>query len=78
MRLSLILTMSLIGMVSVANADGEADNHPENVRRVPALGIEVSAEDRSELEAGLAELNQKIEGFGKRKMSAPRLSFPMS
>lgn len=41
-------------------ADGPADNQPTNVRRVPKLGIEVPAERRAKLEAGLADLQNKL------------------
>ena len=50
-----------------ARADGQGDNHPENVRRIPKLGIEVSAKNRKELRAGLEELNQQIEALGRKK-----------
>jgi pimeloyl-ACP methyl ester carboxylesterase len=42
-------------------ADGPADNVAANVRRLPKLGIEVPAEQRAELEAGLAKLQLAIE-----------------
>lgn len=41
-------------------ADGPADNNPETVRRIPALGIEVPAETRAQLEKGLSELSKAI------------------
>lgn len=46
----------------VANllADGPADNRPDQVRRVPRLGIEVSERDRGELEAGLKRLAETM------------------
>ena len=37
----------------LALADGPADNIPANVRRVPKLGIEVPAERKTKLEAGM-------------------------
>lgn len=43
------------------DADGVADNDPETVRRVPKLGVEVSAADRQELEQGLASLQAAIQ-----------------
>lgn len=45
----------------IARADGPADNIPTNVRRIPPLGIEVSADDRKELESGLASLGSAID-----------------
>ena len=41
-------------------ADGPADNLVDNVRRVPKLGVDVSAGDREELEAGLKDLGAQI------------------
>src|SRR5436190_4184101 len=48
-------------------ADGPADNIPANVRRVPKLGIEVPAEKRKELEAGLAKLRAGIDEVRKSR-----------
>jgi dienelactone hydrolase len=64
------LTVSLpclLSMMTVALADGPADNKPENVKRIPKLGIEVSSDDRKALEAGLAELKGAIEQLQARK-----------
>jgi dienelactone hydrolase len=44
----------------VARADGPADNLPDNVRRIPKLGIEVPREQRTSLESGLARLDEAI------------------
>ncbi len=62
-----LLMMSLIGWTSFALADGAGDNHPENVRRIPKLGIEVSAENRRDLRAGLEELNRQIAALQQKK-----------
>jgi len=43
-----------------AAADGPQDNVPDNVRRIPKLGIDVSDADRQELTAGLAALDELI------------------
>lgn len=40
----------------IVYADGEGDNDPTNVRRVPRLGIVVSEKDTKALTAGLSEL----------------------
>jgi hypothetical protein len=48
-------------------ADGPADNQPTSVRRVPKLGVEVPAEVRAELEAGLKSLDAKIDAIRWRK-----------
>ncbi len=68
MRISIgLLMIGLIGGTSVAWADGEGDNHPENVRRIPQLGIEISPQNLKVLRAGLEELNQQIESLERKK-----------
>lgn len=62
-----VLMLGIVGSAGAVWADGEKDNHPENVRRVPQLGIDVSPEDRKELEAGLKELNEQIAGIRRKK-----------
>lgn len=56
------LLLLFLGLAA-AFADGPADNIPENVRRIPPLGIEVSDETRQALEAGIAELRAGMGGF---------------
>ena len=53
-------------------ADGPADNNPLTVRRVPKLGIEVPADRRVKLEAGLKELDRKIMALGRGPMTVHR------
>ncbi|MEQ8786159.1 MAG: prolyl oligopeptidase family serine peptidase [Pirellulaceae bacterium] len=48
-------------------ADGPADNHPESVRRVPKLGIELSQQQRQEIQQGLATLERAIAPLKNRK-----------
>lgn len=55
------------GIAGVARADGPADNNPETVRRVPKLGVEVPAEDKTKLEAGLDELKASIGKLAESK-----------
>jgi len=43
-----------------ANGDGLRDNHPENVRRVPKLGIELTPEQRQRIETKIATLDRAI------------------
>lgn len=57
----------LLFITSVSWADGPADNNPETVRRLPKLGIEVPAEKRTELEAGLQQLKTAIDELAKKK-----------
>ncbi len=42
MRTLLVVSLSCLAWLAAALADGPADNKPENVRRVPKVGIEVS------------------------------------
>ena len=66
----LITTMLAIQVASfshLAQADGPADNIPTNVRRIPKLGVDVPADVRQELEAGLAELQGKINELAQSK-----------
>jgi dienelactone hydrolase len=63
--LSAVTWLILAG--SVALADGPADNVPANVRRIPKLGIEVPAERRAKLEAGVADLQNKIVALRAKK-----------
>ena len=41
-------------------ADGPADNRPNQVRRIPRLGIAVSEPDRAKLETGLQQLSETL------------------
>lgn len=61
MRFRLILCALILAATSLCHADGANDNLPENVRRVPPPGISVPEADRTELEAGVAELGKKID-----------------
>src|ERR1700675_3568118 len=54
----LLVAVFLVFLAShrtVVRADGPADNQPDNVRRIPELGIDVPAAEASVLEAKLAE-----------------------
>jgi hypothetical protein len=57
-------------------ADGLADNDPSSVRRVPKLGIEVTAEQRAELEQGLVELQKAIDDLQARDDARVRELLP--
>jgi dienelactone hydrolase len=59
--------LALLLFVGPLFADGPADNAVENVRRIPKLGIEVSAADRAVLENGLVKLAAAIEPLRKSK-----------
>jgi dienelactone hydrolase len=53
-------------------ADGPADNNPETVRRVPKLGVEPTAEQRTALEAELKKLKDGIDFL--RRLNRPRVN----
>ena len=58
-RLSALLCLAVL-LGRAAHADGVRDNDPATVRPVPRPGIEVSDDDRQQLEAGLTQLNSLI------------------
>lgn len=68
----------LLGLTlpAFSHADGPADNIPENVRRIPKLGIDVSAQDREALEAGLEALSKSIATLEKSKDGRTRSLLP--
>jgi dienelactone hydrolase len=55
-----LIVAALLILPLAAWADGPQDNIPANVRRIPKLGIEVPAERRAKLEAGLRELEERL------------------
>jgi len=57
----------------VAAADGDRDNHPEQVRPIPLKGIAVPADIRAELEAGVLELARDIERLRTELRERPAL-----
>ncbi|MBI5685645.1 MAG: prolyl oligopeptidase family serine peptidase [Verrucomicrobia bacterium] len=59
--LRLFLSIPVFFFALTLRADGPRDNLPDSVRPVPPLGIEVPAEDRVELEAGLKKLGTEVE-----------------
>ena len=67
MRCFFIAGLCLLLMSSSLWADGPADNNPEAVRRLPKLGIEVPADKRAELEAGLSKLAAAIAELTKKQ-----------
>jgi hypothetical protein len=59
--------------VTPAFADGERDNQVENVRKVPPPGVAVPEADKTELEAGLADLGKDIDALKGELKSKPAL-----
>ncbi len=56
-----------LGLAVSVSADGPADNVPNSVRRIPALGITVSDQDRQELETGVADLSSAVADLERRR-----------
>jgi hypothetical protein len=69
-KLTLILVAATI---SAAFADGPTDNQADKVRPIPPPGIEVSANDRADLQAGLSELGKAIDAARDAIKSKPPL-----
>ncbi len=63
----LLASSGMLLNLAPVRADGPADNVPTSVRRIPKLGVEVPADVRAELEAGLKKLDDKIEALRNRK-----------
>lgn len=63
---SLIPIVLLIAMANprLLRGDGPADNHPETVRRIPKLGIELDENTRRELLDGVAGIERQVDGLG--------------
>src|SRR6516162_6260353 len=69
MKLRVSAVIFFLIVASTSRADGPADNVADNVRRIPALGIEVPESVRQELTPKLADLRQAIEGLRSGKPS---------
>ncbi len=59
----------VFSLLSLVRADGPKDNLPDQVRRIPAPGVEVTPADRQLLESDLAALGQAIDRLRKRNDS---------
>ena len=68
--IAFVLSCSWVWLPLAAVADGPADNIPDNVRRIPRLGIEVPAEKKTELQQGLAALQKRLGEI--RRLGEPR------
>ena len=68
-RTSVLFAFALVFVLSARAtvADGEKDNHPDKVRRIPRLGIEVKGQDRKNLEVGLIALKKLLTRLEKSK-----------
>ncbi|HKS37494.1 MAG TPA: prolyl oligopeptidase family serine peptidase [Verrucomicrobiae bacterium] len=63
MHARFLATVFLFASACFVSADGPTDNLPDKVRRVPPPGIKIPEADRTELEAGVAELGKDIESL---------------
>lgn len=70
--ISLLPGVGLLLFPILVVADGPADNIPTSVRRIPKLGVDLPAEKRQELEAGLTELRNAIDEL--RQKDLPRVN----
>lgn len=52
--------LTAVFATSLLKADGPADNVADNVRQIPPPGVEITAEERTELEAGVMHLGEAI------------------
>ncbi|MCP4513042.1 MAG: prolyl oligopeptidase family serine peptidase, partial [Fuerstiella sp.] len=73
---SLLALASIVALSSPSFADGEKDNHPENVRQIPRAGIEVPADREAALRSGLTSLQQKIGRLNQAKDSLAKDLLP--
>ena len=74
-RKTALLSALIALLVSSAyvHADGPRDNQPDNVRRVPRLGIEVPAEQRARLQEELDQLRESIDALQASEGEYPEL-----
>lgn len=63
---SLAAGVALLFGAAGARADGPADNIPDKVRPVPQIGVEVPAEVKAKLEAGVKELATLVVELAKK------------
>ena len=68
-----LVTLGLLAVSVMARADGAGDNSVASVRRQPPLGVEVSVEDRSTLETGIAALGKEIDSLRIELQDKPAL-----
>ncbi|HLJ12386.1 MAG TPA: hypothetical protein VKU82_14420, partial [Planctomycetaceae bacterium] len=76
MRRLITAILILVCRQAFARADGPADNQADKVRRVPALGIEISEADRQELSQQLDTLQAAIDELAKKSDARTRELLP--
>src|SRR5262245_24666511 len=72
MRFALLLGL-LMATTLGAFADGPQDNKPEQVRRIPPVGIKIADADRSELTDAAAAFEKEIDQVRKDLARKPQL-----
>jgi dienelactone hydrolase len=74
MKPSLLCSLVLsVSFSTIVFADGPADNMADKVRPVPPPGIEISARDRAELEAGVQTLGRDLDALQTELKDKPDL-----
>src|SRR5436305_9352265 len=74
MRLMTLRTLTaLLTLTLPALADGQGDNLPDKVKRIPEPGIAVPDDVRSELRVGVADLGKEIESLRADLKGRPAL-----
>jgi len=66
-KITLPALCAVLCITAVTNADGPADNKPDQVRRIPALGVEVPAAQQQQLKQGLEKLQASLDQLKKSK-----------
>ncbi len=73
MKTRSLLLCFLLATATAVRADGPTDNLADKVRRVPPPGVQISADDRAELESGAAALGKEIEALRASLKGRPAL-----
>jgi acetyl esterase/lipase len=76
MKTSIACIVVLFALATSCFADGPADNQADKVRRVPALGVELSEADRQDLTLQLAALQSAIDELAKKNDPRTRELLP--
>ena len=75
-KITIPLILAACWASSLLYADGPKDNLPDQVRRIPALGVEVPEKQRAQLEEGLAKLKSSLDQLKKTKDARIRSLIP--
>ncbi|QDT99496.1 prolyl oligopeptidase family serine peptidase [Gimesia aquarii] len=75
-KLSILLLLNTVFFPALLQADGPADNLPDQVRRIPMLGVEVPDEQKQHLKLGLAKLQTSLDQLKNSKNSRVQALIP--